>query len=35
MNQKLENKIEKKLTTLAEIIEQIRNKVIEPANSEM
>ena len=35
MNQKLQNQITSKLTTLAKIIEQIRNKVIEPDNSEM
>ena len=35
MPKELENKIANKLTTLAEIIEQIRNKVIEPDNSEM
>jgi len=35
MTKKLQKQIEKKLTTLDQVIEQIRNKVIEPDNSEM
>lgn len=35
MNQKLQNQITNKLATLTKIIELIRNKVIEPDNSEM
>ncbi len=35
MNQKLEQQIENKLETLAEIIQKIRHKVIEPHNCEM
>ena len=35
MNQKLQNQITSKLETLDKVIEKIRNKVIEPDNSEM
>ena len=35
MNQKLQKQIESKLETLAEIIQKIRHKVIEPHNCEM
>jgi hypothetical protein len=34
-NEKLEKQIESKLETLSTVIQKIRNKVIEPHNSEM